>query len=34
MITNALREGNPLYPVPRILFRPDFEVLYNQIRAE
>lgn len=34
MITNALREGNPLYPVPRILFRSDFEVLYNQIRAE
>jgi alcohol dehydrogenase class IV len=32
MIHNALREGNPLYPVPKILFANDFRVLYDKIR--
>jgi alcohol dehydrogenase len=32
MIKNALREANPLYPVPRILYADDLMHLYQQIR--
>lgn len=32
MIHNALREANPLYPVPREFFADDFKALYNTIR--
>jgi alcohol dehydrogenase len=32
MIRNALKESNPLYPVPRILFGDDFRTLYDRIR--
>lgn len=31
MVDRALDEGNPFYPVPRILFREDMEILYNRI---
>ena len=31
MIRNALREANPLYPVPRELFAEDLRKLYKQI---
>lgn len=32
MIHNALREANPLYPVPRVLFAEDLRKLYDMIR--
>lgn len=32
MIKNALREANPLYPVPRELFAEDLRKLYDMIR--
>jgi len=32
MISRALAEANPLYPVPRILFREDLEKLYSKIK--
>lgn len=32
MIRNALKEANPLYPVPRILFADDLRKLYDRIR--
>lgn len=32
MIHNALKEANPLYPVPKILFAEDLRNLYNMIR--
>ena len=32
MIHNALREGNPLYPVPKIWFAADFRKMYETIR--
>ncbi|MDG0889571.1 iron-containing alcohol dehydrogenase [Paracholeplasma manati] len=31
MIRNAYKESNPLYPVPKILSKMDFKVLYNAI---
>ena len=31
MIANAYKEANPLYPVPKILSKMDFKVLYNSI---
>lgn len=33
MISRALAEANPLYPVPQILFREDLEKLYMKIRG-
>ncbi len=33
MISNALREANPLYPVPKILFEEDLRKLYTMIMA-
>lgn len=33
MISRALAEANPLYPVPRILFREDLEKLYAKIKG-
>jgi len=32
MIKNALKEANPLYPVPKILFADDLRKLYDMIR--
>jgi alcohol dehydrogenase class IV len=32
MIHNALKESNPLYPVPRVLFTEDLRKLYDAIR--
>jgi Alcohol dehydrogenase, class IV len=32
MIHNALKEANPLYPLPRILFAEDYRRLFDQIR--
>ncbi len=32
MIHNALKEANPLYPVPKILFAEDLQKLYAMIR--
>ena len=32
MIHNAMKEGNPLYPVPTIWFEEDFRKMYNKIR--
>ena len=32
MIRNALKESNPLYPVPKILFGDDFRAMYDRIR--
>ncbi|MDP3449085.1 MAG: iron-containing alcohol dehydrogenase [Anaerolineaceae bacterium] len=32
LIHNALREANPLYPVPKELFEEDFRKLYDSIR--
>jgi alcohol dehydrogenase len=34
MISRALAEANPLYPVPRILFREDLEKLYMKIKGK
>ena len=31
MIKNALKEANPLYPVPKEFFREDFERIYRTI---
>jgi alcohol dehydrogenase class IV len=31
MITNAFKEGNPLYPVPKEFSRDDFKKIYRQI---
>ena len=33
MIHNALKEANPLYPVPKILFTEDLQKLYAMIRS-
>ena len=33
MIHNALKEANPLYPVPKILFAEDLQKLYAMIRS-
>jgi alcohol dehydrogenase class IV len=32
MIERALKEGNPLYPVPRILFKEDLLEIYHRIK--
>lgn len=32
MIKNALKEANPLYPLPKILFTEDYRKLYDKIR--
>ncbi|HWQ45887.1 MAG TPA: iron-containing alcohol dehydrogenase [Longilinea sp.] len=32
MVNNALKEANPLYPVPKILFAEDLRKLYDMIR--
>lgn len=32
MIHNALKEANPLYPLPKILFAEDYRKLYDMIR--
>lgn len=34
MVERALQEANPLYPVPRILFKEDIFHLYRQIKEE
>jgi alcohol dehydrogenase class IV len=34
MINRALAEANPLYPVPRILFKEDLKKLYLKIKGK
>lgn len=33
MVNRALQEGNPLYPVPKILFKEDMSLLFEKIKA-
>lgn len=33
MVKRALQEGNPLYPVPKILLKDDITKLFNKIKA-
>ena len=33
LVQRALKEGNPLYPVPRVFTREDFTAIYKMIQA-